>query len=452
MSVLNRDKILEAARQFVEQGKVDRAIKEYEKLIQADPQDMRVRLRLAELFVKRKQVVEAIRAYQEVADNYTQGGFFLKAVTVYKNILRLNPSLLEVNHALAELYEKMGLATDAVHQYEILANSYEQKAMFVEELEIRKKMVELDLRNADHRIRYAEVLQREGKQEEAITQYAILAKQYAKEGGREEYLMDLYEKVLPHHSEDVEMLRSLVNIYYQKGEVKDALRWLEKSKRIVLDQEDLLKLQAGIYGQLNQLETARSHYQQLAELYLNRNETEKALDAYCEIITLLPEESANLQPVVDSIQAGAFERLVKVAGDKRRKRDEAEVENERKREEKKIESAPEKKSTSVKVGKIAPSGPVGDAVDLLKQARSSLHLAKVYQETGLENEADQEWAHAKSFLDSVLQQDPQNAEALNLLKQFSSPAKKEMIPEIKKETTPEPKKEIKKGKRNISFV
>lgn len=433
MSVLNRDKILEAARQFVEQGKVDKALKEYEKLIQADPQDMRVRLRMAELFVKRKQTPEAIRIYQDVADNYTQGGFFLKAVTVYKNILRLNPSLLEVNRALAELYERMGLSTDAVHQYEILANSYEQKGMFEEELGVRKKTVELDAKNADHRIRYAEVLQREGKQEEAIGQYAILAKQYEKEGGRQEDLMDLYEKVLPHHAEDVEMLRSLVHIYYEKGETKDALRWLEKSKRIVLDQEDLLSLQAKIYGELNQLETARSHYQQLAELYLNRNETDKALNAYCEIITLLPEESGNLQPVVDSIQAGAFERLVKMAGDRRKKRDETEAANEKKRDQKRVETK-EKQAPAV-VAASAPSPAAGGIQDFLKKARSSIHLAKVYEEAGLETEATQEWTHAKHFLDEALQKDSKNPEALEMLKKFSSPAKREV-----------------KGKKNISFM
>ena len=113
MSILNKEKILELARLFIEEGKYDKAIKEYEKILIADPADMRVKLRIAELYAKRKQIADAIRVYREVAKAYTHEGFYLKAVTVYKNVLKLNPSLIEVNEKLAELYEKMGLVGDA---------------------------------------------------------------------------------------------------------------------------------------------------------------------------------------------------------------------------------------------------------------------------------------------------------------------------------------------------
>ncbi|MDP2599212.1 MAG: tetratricopeptide repeat protein, partial [Deltaproteobacteria bacterium] len=138
MTVLNKDKILDAAKDFIAQGKFDKAIREYEKLLAADPKDMRVKLRIAELFAKRRQVPEAIKAYREVAAHYAHEGFYLKAVTVYKNIIRLNPSLMDINLALAELYEKMGLNQDAVHQYEILASTYEQKNQFQDVLKMRE--------------------------------------------------------------------------------------------------------------------------------------------------------------------------------------------------------------------------------------------------------------------------------------------------------------------------
>src|SRR3989338_3355868 len=112
MVILNKDKILDSAQQLVTQGKIDKAIREYEKILALDPKDMRVKLRIAELFVKRRQILQAIKIYQEVADSYTHDGFYLKAVTILKNILRLNPSLMEVNQNLADLYDKMGLNQD----------------------------------------------------------------------------------------------------------------------------------------------------------------------------------------------------------------------------------------------------------------------------------------------------------------------------------------------------
>ncbi|MDO8494828.1 MAG: tetratricopeptide repeat protein, partial [Deltaproteobacteria bacterium] len=154
MTVLNKDKILEQAKDFVEQGKLDKAIREYEKILNADPKDMRVKIRIAELYIKHRQIPLAIKLYREVADTYTQDGFFLKAVTILKNILRQNPSLMDVNADLASLYDKMGLNSDASHQYEILANTYEQKGQYEEALKIWQKLVELipDQKNYRYRL------------------------------------------------------------------------------------------------------------------------------------------------------------------------------------------------------------------------------------------------------------------------------------------------------------
>ena len=437
MTVLNRDKILEAARELVEQGKIDKAIKEYEKLIAVDPQDMRVRLRVAELLVKRKQTQEAIQIYQEVAEHYTQGGFFLKAVTIFKNILRLNPSLLEVNISLAQLYEKMGLGSDAVHQYEIIALAYEQNADFEKALEVRKKMTQLAPKNASYRVRYAECLQREGQHDMAIEQYEHLARQLEAEGGQEKERVDLYEKILPSHPENVDILRSLVLLQYKKGEIKEALKWLEKSKRFVLDHEDLLEVQAKIYAELNQLETARSYYQQLAELHLKKGISEKALEAYCEILTLLPEEGDNLRPVIENIQSGAFERLQKRALLQRQKREEIPPkEPEPKPVPKKEEKIEKKVQTKPKEVPVKAVTPVlsGSTEELLKRAQGATELFKAYQQMGLESEAVEEKAQAKECLEKILVQDPQSSVAQDLLRRLEeSPA-----PEKPKVATPPP--------------
>lgn len=52
--VLNKEKLLEQAKLFADQGKLDRAIQEYIKVLQMDPKDLRLKLRVAELYVKTK--------------------------------------------------------------------------------------------------------------------------------------------------------------------------------------------------------------------------------------------------------------------------------------------------------------------------------------------------------------------------------------------------------------
>ncbi|HPM41306.1 MAG TPA: tetratricopeptide repeat protein, partial [bacterium] len=193
MNILNKDKILEAARAFIEEGKFDKAIREYEKILLADPSDMRVKLRVAELYTKRRQINDAIRIYREVADAYAAEGFYLKAVTVHKNILRLNPSLSDTNEQLALLYEKMGLMNDAVRQYDILASSLDLKGQKDRVIEIRNKIVRLVPKDGSARVKLAEIYQREGRMEEAIDQYEEYAKQVEESGGEKGKLADLFE-------------------------------------------------------------------------------------------------------------------------------------------------------------------------------------------------------------------------------------------------------------------
>src|SRR3989338_938709 len=458
MTVLNKDKILDAAKDFITEGKFDKAVREYEKLLQADPKDMRIKLRIAELFAKIRQIPEAIKAYREVAESYAHDGFYLKAVTVYKNILRLNPSLLDVNQALAALYEKMGLNQDAVHQYEILAQAFEQKNRFDEALKVRQKLVELAPSEGTHRTRLAEAYQRDEKKEEAIEQYELLAKKYKEQKKEPHRLIELYERILPSRPQNKEMLTHLVDLYYQKKDYKAALKWLEQFKQVTSADTHLLGLQAEMYAVLNQLDTARGKYQELAELYMQQGENQKALNAYGEILTLLPEEMETLRPIVEGIQAGAMEVLQKKSQEKRQskqeeqklKEEEQEKEKEAKEKARDLEKqkpklAPQQASATPPFPVKQPPTEKGDVNTLLKKAKSALQLSKAYETTGLESEAKQELSQARDCLKKILTIDSQHAEALQLLKDLGG------VP-VQAPAPPKNKPEPPKGKKKISFV
>lgn len=445
MNVLNKDKILEEAKHFAREGKFDRSLKEYEKILKVDPKDMRVKLQVAELFIKLRKVPEAIQSYRDVAGHYTQDGFYLKAVTVYKNILRLNPSLIDVNKALAELYDKMGVAKDAVHQYEILANAAVQGGNYGEALTLWEKMVKLDPKSKNHRIRLAEAYQRDNRQDEAIQQYEELARQYKTESAEEKKIVDLYEKILPNRPDNHAMLTELIDIYYAKKELKEALRWLEKRKDVVPKDPHLLSMQAEIYATVNQLDSARGKYQDLAELYLERGDKPAALKAYGEILVFLPEEGETIRKLVEVIHPGSFATLVKKAEKRRSDGVESEVaavavavaEKERKvgAEKKPVvadkkqgeESSPpqsrETRNTKLPEEKTPLKESSGDPQELklhLSKAQSNLNLAKMYRKTGLTDEAVKEIEQAEIHLTKILQADPDNASAQELMDQLTA--------------------------------
>src|ERR1700723_3030767 len=123
---MDKNKIIQAATKFVQKGQFDKAIKEYQRILEEDPRDIRVLLKIGELYQKRGDNKEAAATLLRVAEAYSNDGFFLKAAAVFKQVLKLNPALLDVNLKLAELYQQLGLMNDSMQQYQMVAANYEK--------------------------------------------------------------------------------------------------------------------------------------------------------------------------------------------------------------------------------------------------------------------------------------------------------------------------------------
>lgn len=389
MEVLNKEKVLEHAKRLIDEGKFERAIVEYRRLLEVDPRDMRIKLRVAELLVRQKKISEAVKVYNEVADSYTADGFYLKAVTVYKGILRLNPSLIDINYRMAELYEKMGLAKDATHQYQILASALEQKGDTNGLIEVRRKMVELNPHNIANRMRLAETYQYQGMEKEAIDEYEKLVDE-VRASGKTEDLIELYEKVLAYRPDNIDMLKSLCSIYYKRGEWKRVVAHFDKKESVPVSDAELLMMQADSYGHLNQIETAKSRYQSAANIFIERGEIDKALDAYKEILVLSPADEESVRELVSEIDADYFEKVKSLAEEKRKRI-----------EERAIAKAKEDVSAAGEV--ILESQKDEDTMFLysadeidgkLREADAAFELGKAYRTMGLEAEAAPELERA----------------------------------------------------------
>jgi tetratricopeptide (TPR) repeat protein len=503
-TILNKEKILEQARIFADEGKYDKAIAEYEKILIADPSDLRVKLRVAELYTKRKQVNEAIRIFREVAESYAAEGFYLKAVTVLKNILRLNPTLIDVNLMLAELYEKMGLINDAIRQYDILATTLDHKGESGRSIDIRKKIVDLSPTSETARVRYAEMLQREGRGEEAVDQYEQIAKAYEREGKKDLRLADIYEKILAHR-DNIEMLRALCRIYDSLGEKKKVLKSIEGAKASAGFDPELLEMQARIYASLNQMETAKSKYLALADVQKDEGNIEGAVKAYAEIIILLPGEKDRIIRRASELGEEAVEGLKKIVEarleeetEKVRKEEERLKEEEEKKqkeeEARKAQAARLKeeqrkaakaKLQEEKLKKEAAKGPLtapsrpespppaprsprpAPAQDQLRKAEAALNLGKLYMNMDLKEEAAKELEKARVLFEEVSKhggaEEPMAKARLRDIKNLLSTKKKEAKPpqpppaeekkkEEKKEAAPAEEKPKKEEKKKISFV
>src|SRR6059058_6602428 len=109
----NKTKVLSSAEKFVQQGKLQNAIAEYEKVIKEDPKDLTVLNTIGDLYARVGQNEKACEYFKKVGDQYAQNGFAVKAIAIYKKLTKIGPYNSEHTTKLAELYGQQGLYNDA---------------------------------------------------------------------------------------------------------------------------------------------------------------------------------------------------------------------------------------------------------------------------------------------------------------------------------------------------
>lgn len=185
-----KDKYLASAQKFIQKGQFDRALRDYEQVVTADPKDVKHRQKLAELLVRCNRREDAIREYDTIARYYEENGFNLKSIAVYKQIQRLDPSNIEISLSLAALNEKQGMIGNALSEYKTVFDAYEKSGRTEDALKILEKMQGVDPDNTDIRLKLAEALYSSGARDRAHQEY-MRAAMALKERG----ITTLFDKV-----------------------------------------------------------------------------------------------------------------------------------------------------------------------------------------------------------------------------------------------------------------
>jgi pilus assembly protein FimV len=177
----NKQKVLSAAEKYVQQGKMQNAIAEYEKVLKADPKDLTVTNTVGDLYSRLGEANKATECFKAVGDAYASQGFTVKAIAMYKKISKLQPSLESVLK-LAELYTQQGLFNDARAQYLQVAEEFLKSGELENSVRIFQKILEMDPENTTMRVRLAEVYVRLGKKTEAWQIFSAVAETLRSKG------------------------------------------------------------------------------------------------------------------------------------------------------------------------------------------------------------------------------------------------------------------------------
>lgn len=193
---INKRKILQSAQKHLQKGALDKALKDYQTLLEADPKDVNLRLKVGDLHLRLGRSDDAVTAYLKVADRFMKDGFDAKAVALYKQITRIDAKRVDIYVPLAELYQRLGLTADAMGALQTAADAQYRDGNKPAALELLRKMASLDPSNTTSRLKVAELLRQEGMHAEAFAEFGAVADELERQGeveGRASVLAKMVE-------------------------------------------------------------------------------------------------------------------------------------------------------------------------------------------------------------------------------------------------------------------
>ena len=296
---IDREKVLAAAQKFVEKKKYDKAVLEYQRLIQEDPNDARTLLKIGDLQSKMEAYADAVGTYERVGKFYAQQGFALKAIAVYKQIreiiLKHIPNLEEryshITPKLAELYVQLGLTSDALAALDEVATRMQRQGRDPEAIEVFRKIVELDPTNPLPHLRLAEALSRNKDADGAVTEFGIAAGQLVKLGRRDDALK-VVERLL-HHKADPVHARIAAELYLARAQPNDGLQALAKLQICFQSNPkdlDTLALLARAFNAIGQAAKGIEVQKEMARLAQEQGKTELFKQIVERLVRLAPND------------------------------------------------------------------------------------------------------------------------------------------------------------------
>ena len=322
----DKRKALQAALTYTQQGKWDKAIAEYQTILKADPHDLTVCNNLGDLYARAGKAGDAIEQYLKLGELYRADGLSVKAIAVYKKIIKLDSNRTQALLACADLYEEQGLTGEAKIQLVLAAEQSGKAGDAPKVIEIYQRLTALDQTNHTLLTKLADLLLKAGKRAEAAAQYELAAQaseaaglapetkrlraklreltpespqvnltqveQFLREGKHAEAVDALLKATAGDHTNG-QAWRLLGEAYIGLGQAPEAIRALEQAVGSGLPEEEVRHLLAKALVLEGHTEEGITLCQKLTEDALARNNPEEAITICQEIVALAP----NLAPV-----------------------------------------------------------------------------------------------------------------------------------------------------------
>jgi tetratricopeptide (TPR) repeat protein len=268
---------LATADSLSKEGKKDRLLDIYQKILSLSPSNVPLRNKVAEIFLKEGLTADAAKEYLHIAKIYDDKNDIPKATEYYQKVRDIQPLDKEATMGIGYLYEKSGEMANALTCMKGAA------ALFPEDVEVLFRYAELSLATNDDDTARDHLLKIAGIEPNHLKARRLLGEIYLKKGAQEKAL----EEYLP-----------VIDDLILRENFDESIRLLEPFKKI--DPVETGKRLVSLYRQLRDDDQVFSELASLGDSLKDKGMIDEAIACYQEALDVRPND-IRLREVVEEL-------------------------------------------------------------------------------------------------------------------------------------------------------
>jgi tetratricopeptide (TPR) repeat protein len=294
----SKNKLMEKAQKLLQKGKLKDTISVLDQVMDVDPTDFRVLLKKGELEQRIGDNDAAKDSYNKVAEQYSQDGFYLKAVAIYKKILKMDGEEYQLYTKLAHLYRKLGLDSEAKKHLKVVAEYYKAKGLKTNYHEVAMQLSEMGENISESQVDHGEKYAKTGDRDKAIEHFKNVSEKHLEDGGSLSQLDSVVKKMDELQLQDVDVYLTQAKAYMNAKEPKKALQIIQKAYSMQPQNTATLEMLARCFLELKQPAKTASVFSELLKIY-DRNGDMKNLTRVRNDIQRINDPSVSVDQLAD---------------------------------------------------------------------------------------------------------------------------------------------------------
>jgi len=294
----DREGALKSAEKALKLGRIDAAIAEYVKIVEAQPRDWNSANALGDLYVRAGETDKGIGHYVRIADHLETEGFYPKAAALYKKILKIKPGDEAALLQLGDIAARQGLLADAKQYFNQLSERRKKRGDHKGAAELTVRMGTLDPDDLDARLVAARAAAGMGDSDTALREFRDVASRFG-ESGRLDEQVNVLVDIVGLDPSDLEASTTVARALVAAGDLQRARPYL--SDQTAGNDAALLLALAEVRLAGNELEQGRAAITRAIRIEPGRRESAVVLG--CRLAEAAPE--AGYQ-VIDAVADAAM--------------------------------------------------------------------------------------------------------------------------------------------------